>query len=329
MKRAFLFLAFSFLAGRLMADSKLSTLTQDTTAQSTDLMYKVDDPSGTPTSRAITFGNVITSLHLSTSTGYSVEPATVTFLLNKGMSTSTETITTLSPGVMHIVAASSNVATGLVSLSTEVTGVLPLANMSSGATYYIQNTSSFQPGSVFNVSSASVTGPLIATGINVTGDGGAVVGEPNLALSAGASIRLDFQDVSQHWAIDNFSTSFRWFTPGTVRMVLSNTGLWGIPDPDASSQGAVKSQNSGRIAFTVRGAASQSSDLEEWQDSGANVLLKVTSAGIIGTSSGNESTGSGTALLGGNCPASTLTAPYTWLKFTTSDGSTVYVPAWK
>lgn len=42
-----------------------------------------------------------------------------------------------------------------------------------------------------------------------------------------------------------------------------------------------------------------------------------------------NSTGAGTALLGANSPASTLTAPYTWLQFISSDGSTVYVPAWK
>ena len=43
----------------------------------------------------------------------------------------------------------------------------------------------------------------------------------------------------------------------------------------------------------------------------------------------NDSTGAGTPLLGTNCPASTLTAPYTWMKFTSNDGSAVYVPAWK
>jgi len=42
-----------------------------------------------------------------------------------------------------------------------------------------------------------------------------------------------------------------------------------------------------------------------------------------------DSTGAGTPLLGANCPASTLTAPYKWLTFISSDGSTVYVPAWK
>lgn len=42
-----------------------------------------------------------------------------------------------------------------------------------------------------------------------------------------------------------------------------------------------------------------------------------------------DTTGVGTALLGSNCPASTVTAPYTWVKMISSDGSTVYVPAFK
>lgn len=70
----------------------------------------------------------ITSATSGTS-GYAVDPATITFLLNKGFKASTGTYTSLSPGVMQIVATSSNVTTGLVSLSSNVTGVLPLANM--------------------------------------------------------------------------------------------------------------------------------------------------------------------------------------------------------
>lgn len=41
-------------------------------------------------------------------------------------------------------------------------------------------------------------------------------------------------------------------------------------------------------------------------------------------------TGAGTVIgLGANCPAITLTAPYTWLKFISDDGSQVYVAAYK
>jgi hypothetical protein len=44
---------------------------------------------------------------------------------------------------------------------------------------------------------------------------------------------------------------------------------------------------------------------------------------------GNNSTGSGSAALGSNCPATTVSAPYTWIRFTAADGSAVWVPAWK
>ena len=45
--------------------------------------------------------------------------------------------------------------------------------------------------------------------------------------------------------------------------------------------------------------------------------------------SGTNTTGAGSALLGTNSPASTLTAPYTWVQIVTADGSTAYIPAWK
>lgn len=44
---------------------------------------------------------------------------------------------------------------------------------------------------------------------------------------------------------------------------------------------------------------------------------------------GTNTTGAGSALLGANCPASTVSAPYTWIQATSSDGSTVYIPVWK
>jgi hypothetical protein len=43
----------------------------------------------------------------------------------------------------------------------------------------------------------------------------------------------------------------------------------------------------------------------------------------------NDSVGAGTPQLGANCPATTLTAPYKWIKMYSSDGYFVYVPAWK
>ncbi len=43
----------------------------------------------------------------------------------------------------------------------------------------------------------------------------------------------------------------------------------------------------------------------------------------------NGNTGAGTADLSNNCPAVDPSIPYTWLKMKSSDGSVVYVPAFK
>lgn len=43
----------------------------------------------------------------------------------------------------------------------------------------------------------------------------------------------------------------------------------------------------------------------------------------------DNATGSGSAALGSNCPAITPSAPYTWVKIQTSDGSIAFVPAFK
>lgn len=39
--------------------------------------------------------------------------------------------------------------------------------------------------------------------------------------------------------------------------------------------------------------------------------------------------GAGSASLGANCPASVTSAPYMWIVMISSDGTKVYVPAWK
>jgi hypothetical protein len=40
-------------------------------------------------------------------------------------------------------------------------------------------------------------------------------------------------------------------------------------------------------------------------------------------------TGVGIPLWGANCPAGTLSAPYTWVRALAPDGSIVYIPAFK
>lgn len=106
-------------------------------------------------------------------------------------------------------------------------------------------------------------------------------------------------------------------------------GKLGINATAPTSMLDVVATSSSTIGHIVKGAASQTANLLELQDSAAAKVLSFSAAGVITTASGNESTGAGSALLGANSPAATLTAPYKWIKFTTSDGSTVYIPCWK
>jgi len=69
---------------------------------------------------------------------------------------------------------------------------------------------------------------------------------------------------------------------------------------------------------------------------GTNASITLTPSGTgnvimskIPRFNGTNSTGAGSSLLGANSPATTLTAPYTWISVITSDGSTAYVPCWK
>jgi hypothetical protein len=60
-----------------------------------------------------------------------------------------------------------------------------------------------------------------------------------------------------------------------------------------------------------------------------NEVFRLIDGFLLSTVVGLESTGAGSALLGANCPAVTVAAPYKWIKARTSDTSTVYFPVWK
>ena len=158
------------------------------------------------------------------------------------------------------------------------------------------------------------TSPSVSNGLNI------------MARDTGGEIRLytgGSADSNQKVLIDS---------TGQINMgqqvstnIVSNVSL-GLFNTTAAT---------GRTRQIIQAGAGQSTtSLWELRDYNATLgsgalLLSVSSAGRIVTAAGNETTGAGTPLLGTNSPAVTNTAPYTWIRFTTSDGSAVFIPAWK
>lgn len=136
------------------------------------------------------------------------------------------------------------------------------------------------------------------------------------------------------------------------RSIISTSETKSNPTPTANSTALFLSTNETSqpfgIKFSVVGNAASASRLVglqtgehavandgilQLQPSGGTVEIAggggaITIGGIV-RYNGTNTTGAGAALLGTNSPATTLSAPYTWIQAKSSDGSTVYIPVWK
>ena len=203
---------------------------------------------------------------------------------------------------------------------------------SNGATTFTAGTSS----------SSYTTGTLVVTGgVGISGalftNGGAVIGG-NVIVGAGGTM--------------TYSEG-----AGNVLTVGTGTtyGFLGSNGATGNSHGFyIQCGTNNRWSYFTDGVAETGSDTGDGLELGAyadgggaiDYPIKITraSAGAItlgGTSArsvvltgvpkfgGTNTTGAGTPLWGTNCPAVTVTAPYTWIRATSSDGSTVYIAAYK
>ena len=130
-----------------------------------------------------------------------------------------------------------------------------------------------------------------------------------IAFSQAANTPLYIHDNNRVSVGGNSTNDF--FTLLVEDTIHGTTQLW-VREGASQSGAAFAVQNSsGTPKFTIDAASG---------DTVMSGTLKVA----------GDTTGSGTVTgFGTNSPASTLTAPYTWVKLTSSDGSTVYVPAYK
>jgi hypothetical protein len=111
------------------------------------------------------------------------------------------------------------------------------------------------------------------------------------------------------------------YDSGTTAVAMLNSGAIGIGKSNTSPTGTLHVKNAtpttGTTVVTIAKGDADTAD---------STILSIDALMKFG---GTNTTGGGTALLGTNSPAVTNTAPYTWLKAISADGSTVYIPAWK
>jgi len=110
-------------------------------------------------------------------------------------------------------------------------------------------------------------------------------------------------------------------TNSTVRINVASAGSVGIGTSNTSPTGTLHVKNATPTTGTTVATIAKGD-----ADTADSTILSIDALMKFG---GTNTTGGGTALLGTNSPAVTNTAPYTWLKAISADGSTVYIPAWK
>ena len=150
-------------------------------------------------------------------------------------------------------------------------------------------------------------------------------------------------------SVNNIVGTFAGITVGAGTTATNAFGLKVVANGTATNSWAISSESSwpsrvlGKLAIGESNSAAPTSTLyvkDATASTGATTVQFDIGAGQSSTSTiltlggvirfnGQNTTGAGSASLGSNSPAVTNTAPYTWIRIVTSDGSTGYFPVWK
>jgi hypothetical protein len=178
-----------------------------------------------------------------------------------------------------------------------------------------------------------VTSTLATLGANTYTGAQAITpgsdGQATLRINeTGGTSRLQFGTLSSNVAL---GAIYGPVTPGGTNYVLASRGDYSYLNATSVLTLAIAGSDkmvitSSTLTIPSGVAVAVTSTLAV---TGASTLTGVLTMSAVPRFNGTNTTGAGMALLGSNSPATTLSAPYTWVQVTTSDGSTAYVPAWK
>jgi len=129
-------------------------------------------------------------------------------------------------------------------------------------------------------------------------------------------------------------------TPGGIRATILSSGNVGIgttaPGVKLDVLGSARVYDSAADAAILLGSDQVDANSGKISYNRSTANLDITPRSTYATNlvgklkfSITNSTGANSALLGANSPATILTAPYTWITVTTSDGTTGFMPIWK
>ena len=96
------------------------------------------------------------------------------------------------------------------------------------------------------------------------------------AISTAGSRRIGFYLQSPDLGIGSLATN------GNMYIFQTGVGI-NTPESAINSQLMVTTSTASKIGLIVKGAASQTANLQEWQNSAGTILARITSGGVIGT----------------------------------------------
>ena len=227
-------------------------------------------------------------------------------------------------------------------------------NTALGASALVANTSGSDNTAVGNVAGSSINIGTSNTAIGSSAGSSVTSGSWNTFIGRGAGNTLTTgsnniylgggsaassasvsNEVVIGYAATGKGTNTAYIAPTTVYLgastIISSVGNLGIgTTTPVYGLDVAKSGASGTARFYDQTATTGATRVLISLGAADTTSTQVFEIGGLMKFSGlNNSAGTGSALLGANSPAVTNTAPYTWLKVLTSDGSTGYIPVWK